>query len=256
MKRKTGLLLALLLLLGFPLIAAGQEMHAFKGPFAPASRGEELLKALVDYTDPDSVEMILDGEPDENWNVRNLFFRVRGGRFAGKVRVEDISLSASFVTLDPPSQGRSLSVKKAMRCNLQVSLLESDVNGAIRMFTSEKDGDWKDVSVRFVPPRNIEARGRYHVNNPDLVILAEVSTGLAIRDGVEIWLEDTQLKINRGEQTETVREAIRKLQPVVDIRKFPFPVLLSELKAGNGRLEIASRTRPCPFDGIVYRYTR
>ena len=52
------------------------------------------------------------------------------------------------------------------------------------------------------------------------------------------------------------REAIEKLQPVVDIRKFPFPVTLSVLEAGQGRLEIASRTRPCPFDGIVYRYTR
>jgi hypothetical protein len=256
MGRKTGTILALFLLLFFPLLARGQEIHTCTGNFTPASRGEGLLKALVDFSDPDSVELVLDGEPDENWNVRDLFFHVKGGRFAGKIRVEEIALSASFVSFAPPGEGRGLSVKKAMRSNLQVSLLESDVNGAIRMFTSEKDGDWKDVSVRFVPPRNLEARGRYHLKNPGLVILAEVSTGLAIRDGVEIWLEDTQLKINRGEQTDTVREAIRKLQPVVDIRKFPFPVTLAVLKTGNGRLEIASRTRPCPFDGIVYRYSR
>lgn len=256
MGRKTGTILALFLLLFFPLLARGQEIHTCTGNFTPASRGEELLKALVDFSDPDSVELVLDGEPDENWNVRDLFFHVKGGRFAGKIRVEEIALSASFVSFAPPGEGRGLSVKKAMRSNLQVSLLESDVNGAIRMFTSEKDGDWKDVSVRFVPPRNLEARGRYHLKNPGLVILAEVSTGLAIRDGVEIWLEDTQLKINRGEQTDTVREAIRKLQPVVDIRKFPFPVTLAVLKTGNGCLEIASRTRPCPFDGIVYRYSR
>lgn len=256
MGRKTGTILALFLLLFFPLLARGQEIHTCTGNFTPASRGEELLKALVDFSDPDSVELVLDGEPDENWNVRDLFFHVKGGRFAGKIRVEEIALSASFVSFAPPGEGRELSVRKAMRSNLEVILLESDVNGAIRMFTSEKDGDWKDVSVRFVPPRNLEARGRYHLKNPGLVILAEVSTGLAIRDGVEIWLEDTQLKINKGEQTDTVREAIRKLQPVVDIRKFPFPVTLAVLKTGNGRLEIASRTRPCPFDGIVYRYSR
>ncbi|MFA0889887.1 MAG: hypothetical protein ACC613_12465 [Synergistales bacterium] len=256
MRRKTGFLLAFLLILSFPLIAAGQETRTFRGNFTPASRGEELLKALVDYADPDSVEMILDGEPDEGWNVRDLFFRVRGGLFAGKIRVEDIALSASFVSLAPPSGGGKLEVRSAMRSNIEVVLLESDVNGAIRTFTSDKDGNWRDVSVRFVPPRNIEARGRYHVKNPGLVILAEVDTGLAIREGREIWLEDTRLRINNAEQTATVREAIEKLQPVVDIRKFPFPVSLAVLNTGQGRLEIASRTRPCPFEGIVYRYSR
>jgi hypothetical protein len=255
MGRKIAAVL-LLLIFGFALPASGQEIRSYRGDFTPASRGEELLKALVDYTDPDSAEMILDGEPDENWNVRDLFLRVRGGRFAGKIRVEEIALSASFVSLAPPSGGGKLEVRSAMRSNLDVVLLESDVNGAIKMFTSDRDGDWKDVSVRFVPPRNLEARGRYHVKNPGLVILAEVSTGLVIRDGKEIWLEDPRLEINNSEQTATVREAIEKLQPVVDIRKFPFPVTLSVLEAGQGRLEIASRTRPCPFDGIVYRYTR
>lgn len=256
MVRKARVLLAALVILAFPLLAAGQELHAVKGKFNPATRGEELLKALVDYTDPDSLELVLDAEPDESWNVRDLFFRVRGARFGGKIRVEDFALSASFVSLVPPSEGKGLDVKQAMRSNLEVVLLESDVNGAIRLFTSGKDGDWKDVSVRFVPPRNIEARGRYHVKNPGLVILAEVSTGLAIREGREIWLEDTRLEINNSEQTATVREAIEKLQPVVDVRKFPFPVTLAVLKAGDGRLEIASRTRPCPFGGITYRYSR
>jgi hypothetical protein len=256
MGRKTGTILAFLLLICFPLLAAAQEVHDYNGNFTPGTRAEELLKTLVDYTDPDSIELVLDGEPDESWNVRNLFFHVRGGRFAGKIRVEEIALSASFVSLVPPGEGRKLAVKQAMRSNLEVILLESDVNGAIRMFTSEKDGDWKDVSVRFIPPRNLEARGRYHVKNPGIVILAEVSTGLVIRDGREIWLEDTRLEINNAEQTATVREAIEKLQPVVDIRKFPFPVTLAVLKTGNGRLEIASRTRPCPFDGITYRYSR
>jgi hypothetical protein len=256
MCRKTGFVLAAILLLCLPLVVGAQEVHTVRGDFPPRTRGEQLLKTLVDFTDPDSLELILDGEPDEGWNVRDLYFRVKGGRFGGKIRVEDIALSASFVSFAPPSDGKDLTVKQAMRSNLEVVLLESDVNGAIRMFTSEKDGDWKDVSVRFVSPRNIEARGRYHVKNPGLVVLAEVLTGLAIRDGVEIWLEDTQLKINRGEQTDTVREAIRKLQPVVDMRKFPFPVTLAVLKSGGGRLEIASRTRPCPFGGIVYRYSR
>jgi len=256
MGRKALILLTALLLLAFPLAAAGQELHEVRGKFNPATRGDELLKALVDYTDPDSLELVLDAEPDENWNIRDLYFRVRGARFGGKIRVENFALSASFVSLVPPSEGKGLDVKQALRSNLEVVLLESDVNGAIRLFTSEKDGDWKDVSVRFVPPRNIEARGRYHLKNPGLVILAEVSTGLSIREGREIWLEDTRLEINNVEQTATVREAIEKLQPVVDVRRFPFPVTLATLKAENGRLEVASRTRPCPFNGIVYRYSR
>ncbi len=249
--------IALILLLWLsPALAGAQETRSYKGDFTPRTRGEALLKTLVDFTDPDSLTLVLDGEPDENWNVRDLYFQVRGGRFGGKIRVEEIALNASFVRFAPPAEGRNLEVKQALRSNLEVRLLESDVNGAIAMFTSNKDGDWRDVSVRFVPPRNIEARGRYHVKSPGLTILAEVSTALAIRDGREIWLEDTRLEINNAEQTATVREAIEKLQPVVDMRKFPFPVTLSLLKTDGRCLEIASRTRPEPFEGLVYRYVR
>jgi hypothetical protein len=94
------------------------------------------------------------------------------------------------------------------------------------------------------------------VKNPGLTLLAEVKTGLEIRQGKELWLKDVELKINHDEQTDAVRQAIRDIQPVVDIRDFPFPVTLAVLSVDDQKLRISTRTPPKPFEGILLRYVR
>ena len=105
-------------------------------------------------------------------------------------------------------------------------------------------------------PGFLTAKGYYHVKNPGLTLLAEVKTGLEIKKGKELWLKDTELKINRDEQTDAVRDAIRKIQPVVDIRDLPFPITLAELTVTETSLRMGTRTAPKPFEGLLLRYLK
>lgn len=228
----------------------------FRGGFTPETNGERLLSLLVSLTNPEVLELRMDEEPDDQGNVRNIHFLVTGATIGG-FRVEKLALEASFVELNAPSKWDPkakdpIVVKNALRSNLEAVILEKDINAALSGYAGS---DWNKISVD-LRPGIIGARGYYHVKNPGLTLLAEVKTGLEIRQGKELWLKDVELKINHDEQTDVVRQAIRDIQPVVDIRDFPFPVTLAVLSVDDQKLRISTRTPPKPFEGILLRYVR
>lgn len=249
-------LLVLLLIVPSPLSAAQEGVREFEGSFTPATNGEKLLSLLVSLTDPEALELCLDAEPDDQGNVRNMYFLVKGARIGG-FRIEHLALEASFVEFTPPSQWNPdgddpIGVKNALRSNIEAVILEKDINAALATATGE---DWHGVSVD-LKPGAISARGYYTIKSPGLTLLAEVKTGLEIRMGKELWLKDVLLKINHDEQTNVVRDAIDEIQPVVDLRDFPFPVTLAVLSVDDQSLRISTRTAPKPFAGKLLRYRR
>ncbi len=248
-------LLFLLALFSAPLEARG-SLREFKGSFTPATNGEKLLSLLVSFTDPDTLELRLDAEPDDKGNVRNMYFLVEGAHVGG-FRIERLALEASFVEFTPPSQWKEdaeepIGVKSALRSNIEAVILEKDINAALASATGE---DWHGVSVD-LKPGTLHARGYYTIKNPGLTLLAEVKTGLEIRMGKELWMKDVMLKINHDEQTNVVRDAIDEIQPVVDLRDFPFPVTLAVLTVDEQALRISTRTVPRSFEGLTLRYRR
>ena len=249
-------LLALLLLLPSPLSAAPGTLREFTGAFTPATNGEKLLSLLVSLTDPETLELHLDEEPDDRGNVRNMYFLVKGANVGG-FRIERLALEASFVEFTPPSEWNPdgddpIGVKNVLRSNIEAVILERDINAALAKASGD---DWHGVSVD-LKPGTINARGYYTVKNPGLTLLAEVKTGLEIRRGKELWLKDVLLKINHDEQTNVVRDAIDEIQPVVDLRDFPFPVTLAVLSVDEETLRISTRTPPKAFSGITLGYRR
>jgi hypothetical protein len=235
---------------------AASPKREFKGSFTPKTNGERLLSLLVSLTNPEVLELRMDEEPDDQGNVRNIHFLVKGASIGG-FRVEKLALEASFVELNAPSRWDPkakdpIVVKSALRSNLEAVILEKDINAALSTYAGD---EWNKVSVD-LKPGIIGARGYFHVKNPGLTLLAEVQTGLEIRQGKELWLKNVNLKINHDEQTDAVRQAIRDIQPVVDIRDFPFPVTLAVLSLDDQKLRIATRTAPKPFEGILLRYVR
>ena len=248
-------MLFLLLLFSAPL-EARENLREFTGAFTPATNGEKLLSLLVAFTDPDALELCLDAEPDNQGNVRNMYFLVEGAHVGG-FRIERLALEASFVEFTPPSQWKAdaeepIGVKSALRSNIEAVILEKDINAALATATGE---DWHGVSVD-LKPGTLHAKGYYTIKNPGLTLLAEVKTGLEIRRGKELWLKDVLLKINHDEQTNVVRDAIDEIQPVVDLRDFPFPVTLAVLSVDEETLRISTRTPPKAFSGITLGYRR
>lgn len=251
------LLLSLIcgLLLGGAAFAA-EPAREFSGDFTPQTNGEKLLHLLVSVTNPEVLELRLDEEPDDEGNVRNLHVLVKGASLGG-FRVDKIALESSFVVLNPPAEWDEkakdpIMVREALRSNFEAVILEKDIN---RNLNNLKDDEWRKVSVD-LKKNFVNARGYFHVKKPGLTLLAEVKTGLEIKKGKEIWLKNPELKINHDEQTDAVREAIRKIQPLVDITDLPFPVTLALLSVDETKLRMGTRTLPKPFEGLLLRYVK
>ncbi len=252
--RKLLLSVLLIALLAFPAGAA--QTREFKGNFTPETNGEKLLSILVSITNPEVLELRLDEEPDDQGNIRNLHILVKGASLGG-FRLEKLALESSFLELNTPPEWDAdaknpVVVKDVLRTNFEAVILEKDVNRALQ---SQGGDEWRKVSVD-LKPGFMTARGYYHVKNPGLTLLAEVKTGLQIKKGKELWLKDPELKINHDEQTDAVRDAIRKLQPLVDIRDLPFPITLADLSIDETKLRLATRTAPKPFEGLLLRYSK
>ncbi len=255
MRKTTNTVALALALLFFAISAfAEQPTREFKGSFEPANNGERLLSLLVSLTDPESMELRMDQQPDNDGNIRDFSIFIKGASIGG-FRVEKIAIESSFLELNRPSEWRtgerdSLKVRNVLRSNVELVALEKDINAAL---TSYAGGDWRRISVD-LKRGIVSARGNYRSGSLD--IFAEVSTKLEIRQGKQIWLKDTTIKINHDDQTDVIQKELAKIQPVVDIGQFPFPVTLAVLKVDEQKLVFSTRTLPKPVKGIFYRYVR
>jgi len=233
---------------------AAQSERVFTGKINPTDNGEKLLAMLVSLTDPESLEIMMDQIPDDAGSVRDISIFIRGASIGG-FRVEKFAIESSFLEMNPPSnwiigERDSLSVKNALRSNVELVALERDINAALVNYAG---GDWSRISVDLKPGR-VDAKGHY--SSGGLSIFAEVTTRLEIRQGKQIWLKDTSIKINNDDQTDVIRKELAKIQPVVDIGRFPFPVTLAVLDIDENRVVFSTRTLPKPVKGLTYRYTR
>ncbi|HOR54525.1 MAG TPA: hypothetical protein PLM30_04820, partial [Synergistales bacterium] len=83
--RTTPAVFFALLLLACPAFAG--QTYQFKGEVNGITRGALLFKAFAEGLKPESMEMILDEEPDETGRVRRVFLDLFGCELGG-VRIE------------------------------------------------------------------------------------------------------------------------------------------------------------------------
>ena len=149
MRKTTNTVALALALLFFAISAfAEQPTREFKGSFEPANNGERLLSLLVSLTDPESMELRMDQQPDNDGNIRDFSIFIQGASIGG-FRVEKIAIESSFLELNRPSEWRtgerdSLKVRNVLRSNVELVALEKDINAAL---TSYAGGDWRRISV-------------------------------------------------------------------------------------------------------------
>ncbi len=173
MRKTTNTVALALALLFFAISAfAEQPTREFKGSFEPANNGERLLSLLVSLTDPESMELRMDQQPDNDGNIRDFSIFIQGASIGG-FRVEKIAIESSFLELNRPSEWRtgerdSLKVRNVLRSNVELVALEKDINAAL---TSYAGGDWRRISVD-LKKGMVSARGNYRSGSLD--ILAEV----------------------------------------------------------------------------------
>ena len=117
------------------------------------------------------------------------------------------------------------------------------------------DDHWRNVHVD-IRPEGLFARGYYVTGGSvSLKILVELSTKLEVRSK-KIWLKDYSLSVNNAEKTALVEEAVKDLQPVVDLEGFVFPLSVDRIEMGETSIKMVTKTMPQSFDGIMFKYKR
>jgi hypothetical protein len=246
------------------LVLFSVVITVFSGPAfcAPAGTGptdaaERLFEAFVTGLKPESAEMILDGGPDENGRVRRIYLDLTGCEM-DEVRIDSLKIDAYEVIFTPPStwDEEGPDVEEMLAVKAVARILEKDVNRALMIKQIGDDEEhWHDLSLDF---RNggIYARGYYLAKFIfRLDILLEIDGRFDIRGGREIWLDDYTIRVNRVDVPDGLAErAVSRIQPIIDLNEFPFPLTLDRIIQEDDRIVIRSRLEPKPFEGRTFTY--
>ena len=135
-------------------------------------------------------------------------------------------------------------------------MLESDINKSIENRTFGKGKEhWHDMSMR-ITPKGLSGKGYY--KHSVLDILLEIDSKLNIVKNKELWLDNPFVKVNKLDVPDYVtKKALKKIQPLVNLRSFPLPLSLHKIELTNGSATISSKTLPKPIKGgIEYTYSK
>lgn len=222
------------------------------------ARGELLLRHFVGEFAPEKMTMIIDEEPDPAGYVREIYMDITGCLIGG-VRMDSLKVKAVGVQMNLPEEWgeKGLDVREILNVHAFAKILEKDLNDNLLSKEFGDDDHWNNLQVD-MRPEGIYARGNYLVTMLfRLNILIEIFSRFKIVDSQQVWLDDYTLRVNRVDVPQFITDqAVEKIQPLLDLRKFIFPLKLNSIQYGEDSLTITSRVLPEPFEGIVYEFKR
>lgn len=263
MKRLVALLLALAALTGF-LSPSQAETVSEEGGWnytlsgGREGRGSDLFRFFHRRFSPEEMTLVIDGHPDETGKVRHLYLDVRGA-VVDRMRLDRIAIEAFDVQFSDPDSWREEdpAVHSMLAVYSQATLREEDINDRLReKQIGDDDEHWRRIGIDFRENGDVHAEGVYQAKLLfTFDILIEIDGRFDLVRGRQIWLSDYTLKINRREIPESLaRRAVGKLQPILDLDRFIFPLRLSSIAQDDEKVTLRSRHLPTRFKGITYHY--
>ena len=231
--------------------------------FPPFSEGtsspEDLLFShMRKLFAPESMEMVLDAPVEPDGNVRHMYLRIQGASFSD-FRVEEIVAEFSFLRFSPLEEwgasGESMELLEALSVHFTARILEKDLNGYLLGKTLDLDSSqWRDVYCDILP-EGIHATARADLFlSGNVRAVVDLRGTFRLREGNQIFLEDTVFSVNGGEkEIGAVEEALREMQPIIDFRELPFPVRISTLELSEEAINFATRVPPREISGSIHR---
>lgn len=234
--------------------AAYGENRSFVGEVAGSDPEARLFRWLMEELKPEKARMIIDGPVGEDGKVRHLYMEAQGPSLDG-LRVASVTLEAMFSDFGPVAEWNEKGpsgLREVVMGYFDAVMTDSDINGFLRgMIVEDDDGRWESLSVRFLP-KGLSVSGYYCVKDPmDLKIKVDLDGALSLRDNAEIWIDNYSFRVNNDDQSSVVENALREVQPIVDMKDFIFPVQLKVLELKDGKMRLATRVSPKTFDGIA-----
>lgn len=233
------------------------EIHSFYGNVDRTTRGTVLFSAFADGLKPESMQMILDDEPDEDGRVGHLYLDLHGCELGG-VRIDRLEIEAVDVKFTPPSDWpeKGPDIENMLAVYAQTTILEKDVNAAISDAAfGDDDEHWHDITIDF-KDNGIYVKGYYLATVIfKLDILLELEGRFGIVKGKQVWLEDYTMSVNRVDVPDFITErAIGNIQPIIDLDEFVFPLTLKTVIQKDDMVTLQSVVLPKRFPGIQYDF--
>lgn len=233
------------------------EVHNFNGKVDRTTRGAVLFDAFAEGLKPESMEMVLSDEPDENGKVGHLYLDLYGCDLGG-VRIDRLEIEAVDVQFTPPCEWdeKGPDIKNMLAVYAQTIILEKDVNAAVSGDAfGDDDEHWHDINLDFRDD-GVYVKGYYMATVIfRLDILLELEGRFGIVKGKQVWLEDYTMRVNRVDVPDFITErAIGRIQPIIDLEEFVFPLTLKTVIQKDDRVTLQSRVLPGRFAGIRYKF--
>lgn len=219
--------------------------------------GERLFRMFLDELNPQRAQMVLREPPEESGLIKHVYMDMEGADIGG-VRIDRITVEGMDVAFTSPETWgtESADVTSILATNAVAVIKEEDINSHLKSKEFGDDEKWNNLALDFSPGR-VYAKGYYLA---DLVllklnILIEIDGTFKVKEGKQVWLDDYTLKVNRAKVPEGLTDrAMAKIQPILDLGKFMFPLKLSGIELDEDKAVVKSVSEPRPFEGIVYEY--
>ena len=231
--------------------------------FSSMSRADEvndLLNYYVNRFKPETASLTISQKPDETGLFNDIYMDLQGV-VVEDLRLDRLTFRMKGVQFNKPSEWAKGNVecKDAIQIQALAHILESDINRAIEAKTFGEEDTWHDVSLA-ITPQGLKGRGYYTADAKlfKLDILLEIVSGLKIVKGKELWLNNPNVKANRMDVPDYVtKKALTRIQPLVDLDRFPLPMTLNKVDLQKGSATLSTRTLPKALtDGLKYSYAK
>ncbi len=222
-----------------------------------ADEVNDLLNFYVKKFNPEKALLVISDKPDKTGLFNDIYMDLKG-IVIDKLRLNSLTVRMRGVQFNEPSQWAKGNVecKDAISVLANATLFESDINKSIEDKTFGKgDGRWHDMSMK-INPKTLSGSGYYKYGFLDIRI--DIDSKLKIVKGKELWLDEPVAKVNKLDVPDYVtKKALTKIQPLVDLRKFPLPLTLHKVELKQGSASLSTRTLPKAMTGgIKYNYSK
>jgi hypothetical protein len=242
----------------FATQASASNVFEFIGEIDAQDPMSHLLAFYVNEFNPEELFLSVDSLPDSSGRIRDLYMNLVGVPIGG-VRMDNLVVRMLGAQFNCPSEWAYGNVESidALQIYAYALLREDDLNRHLADRTFGSDDHWSRISMN-ISPDGIHARGPYsaRVLLITLNILIEINSGLRIVNNNTLWLDNYTVRINRVDVPDHVtRRAVAQVQPLLDLRRFPLPLRLHNVKLEYGQAVLSTRILPEPIQGgISYHF--
>ena len=218
-----------------------------------ADEVQDLLNFYVRKFTPEKALLIISDKPDATGMFKDLYMDLKGVNI-DNFRLDALTFRMKGVQFNKPSEWKrgSVECKDAIQVLATASILERDINHSIENKSFGSDDHWHNVQMS-INPKGLTGKGYYKAGILDMLI--NIDSGLKIVKGKELWLNNPKVKVNKLDMPDYMtKQALSRIQPLVDLKKFPLPVMLHKVQLHKGSAVLSTRTLPKELTG-GRRYT-